>query len=124
MASLFEPCCFVVPGDSHLHDALAFHLMHDMLGVAHRTIATSCGRLFVIVAVILGPLSRLDIHQPPQILILHSPSDLTSHKQHLTLLLHCPYVLLFIVFFDHVDRLFNFAEHQVTVAVVCLRMLN
>ena len=54
---------------------------------------------------------------PPQHKLPH-----TSHKQHLALLLHRPHlaVAALVLLVNRVDRLFNLAEHQVAMAVVCL----
>ena len=48
--------------------------------------------------------------------------QLTSHKQHLALLLHRAHLAIaaLVLFVDSVNRLFHLAEHQVAMAVVCL----
>lgn len=49
-----------------------------------------------------------------------SASVRTSHKQHLASLLHSLHIILILVVYN-VNRLFYVAEHEVAMAVVCLR---
>ena len=53
---------------------------------------------------------------------LSKAQQLTSHKQHLALLLHRAHLAIaaLVLFIDSVNRLFHLAEHQVAMAVVCL----
>ena len=44
----------------------------------------------------------------------------TSYKQHLALLLDRLYILLFVIFVDHIDGLFDVTKYEIAMAVICL----
>jgi hypothetical protein len=48
----------------------------------------------------------------------------TSYKQHLALLLHCPYarLLVILLLFCHKYCLFDVAENEVAMRIVCLKI--